>query len=128
MARPPSIVPKRFAVAKTLRNRTTFSRSGTNGRRKTTASVVNVSSRSKSNASQNATRRTGNHKKRRKREKLLLLNMWEKENNCVLCPLSFFLYLLSFVLCPLSFVFVLCFCPLSSVLSRSASTASNWQS
>jgi len=111
-ARPPSIAPKRFAVAKTCHNRTTFSRSGTNGRRKTTASVVNVSSHSKSNASQNATRRTGNRKMRRKKKKMSLLNMWEKENNCVLCHLSFVLYLLSFVLCPLSSIF----CPLSSVL------------
>jgi len=111
-ARPPSIAPKRFAVAKTLHNRTTFSRSGTNGRRKTTASVVNVSSHSKSNASQNATRRTGNRKKRRKKKKMSPLNKWEKGKQLrplsfVLCPLSFVLYLLSFVLCPLSFILCL---------------------
>ena len=70
-ARPPSIAPKRFAVAKTLRNRTTFSRLGTNGKRKTTASAVNVSSHSKSNASKNATPKTGNHKKRRKQGKIV---------------------------------------------------------
>ena len=74
MARPPSIAPKRFVVAKTCHNQTKSSRLGTNGKRKTTASAVNVSSHSKSNASKNATPKTGNRKKRRKREKLLLLN------------------------------------------------------
>merc|ERR1712142_598778 len=66
--------PKRFVVAKIRHNRAKFSRLGTSGRRKTTASVANVSSRSKSNASQNAMQRTGNREKRQRKKRLLPLD------------------------------------------------------
>ena len=54
-ARSRSIAPKRFAVAKTRPNRAKSSKLERNGRRKTIASVVNVSTHSKSNASKFAT-------------------------------------------------------------------------